>query len=158
MPCYMKYGDIKGDVTADKYKDWIELHSVQFGVGRALTQGGGSGGNREAGKASVSEVTVSKVCDESSVYLFQEACKGLATDCEIHLTTVQKDTLQPYMEYKLTKCMISGFSTSSGGDRPSESISLNFLKIETAFTPYLATGAAGTPIKAFYDLTSATAG
>jgi type VI secretion system secreted protein Hcp len=154
----MKYGTIKGDVQADKYKDWIELNSVQLGVGRGIAQGGGSGLNREAGKASVSEVTVTKQCDESSVYLFQEACKGLATDCEIHLTTVQKDTLQPYLQFKLTDCLISGFSTSSGGDRPTESVSLNFLKIETAFTPYDTKGGPGTPIKANYDMTKATSG
>ena len=158
MPCYMKYGTIKGDVQADAYKEWIELHTMQFGVGRGIAQGGGSGLNREAGKASVSEITVTKTCDESSVYLFQEACKGLATDCQIHLTTVQKDTLQPYLEYKLTDCLISGFSTSSGGDRPIESLSLNFLKVETAFTPYDSKGTAGTPIKAFYNLSDATSG
>ncbi|MGD9885959.1 MAG: type VI secretion system tube protein Hcp, partial [Reyranella sp.] len=28
----MKFGDIKGQVTADGFKDWIELNSFQYGV------------------------------------------------------------------------------------------------------------------------------
>jgi len=36
MALYMKYGDIKGAVTTDGFKDWIELNSFQWGVGRAI--------------------------------------------------------------------------------------------------------------------------
>jgi type VI secretion system secreted protein Hcp len=38
--------------------------------------------------------------------------------------------MQAYLTFTLTNTMISGFSVSSGGDRPSESLSLNFSKIE----------------------------
>lgn len=31
MAIYMKYGDIKGAVTTDGFKDWIELNSFQWG-------------------------------------------------------------------------------------------------------------------------------
>jgi type VI secretion system secreted protein Hcp len=34
------------------------------------------------------------------------------------------------MAYKLTDVMVSSYSISSGGDRPMESLSLNFTKIE----------------------------
>jgi type VI secretion system secreted protein Hcp len=37
--------------------------------------------------------------------------------------------VQPYMVYELEGCGISGYSVSSGGDRPVESLSLNFDKI-----------------------------
>ena len=152
MPIYMKYADIKGDVDAKEYKDWIGLLSFQVGVGRHMTQAGGSGKNREAGKASVSEIVVTKECDESSVKLFQEACKGLAVDVKIDFTTVQNDTLKPFLQYTLKECMISQFSSSSGGDRPNESLALNFTFIETKFTPYDAKDKAGNPISASYNL------
>ena len=38
-------------------------------------------------------------------------------------------SVQAYMVYELEGCGLSGYSVSSGGDRPSESISLNFDKI-----------------------------
>ena len=34
MALYMKYGDIKGAVTTDGFKDWIELNSFQWGASR----------------------------------------------------------------------------------------------------------------------------
>ena len=36
MAIYMKFGDIKGSVTTDGFKDWIELGKFQWGVGRSV--------------------------------------------------------------------------------------------------------------------------
>jgi type VI secretion system secreted protein Hcp len=52
--------------------------------------------------------------------------------------------------------MISGFSTSSGGDRPSESISLNFTKIEYKSVQMSADGSTATSPSITYDLSTAT--
>jgi len=56
------------------------------------------------------------------------------------------------MEYTLTNTMISGWSTSSGGDRPSESISLNFTKIQVDPTTIDATGKIGNANPVTYDV------
>jgi type VI secretion system secreted protein Hcp len=45
------------------------------------------------------------------------------------------DAPQKYLEYKLEGASISGFSVSSGGDRPTESVSINFDKITMSYTP-----------------------
>lgn len=42
--------------------------------------------------------------------------------------------------------MISGYSVSSGGDTPSESLSLNFTKVEMRDHRHDNKGAAGSPI------------
>ena len=39
MPIYIKYGDIKGDVTATGHlgsEGWVEINSFQFGIGRGI--------------------------------------------------------------------------------------------------------------------------
>ena len=41
MAIYMNFGDIKGRVTTDGFKDWIELNSCQLGVGRGVSSGAG---------------------------------------------------------------------------------------------------------------------
>jgi type VI secretion system Hcp family effector len=41
-----------------------------------------------------------------------------------------EDRFEPYMKYILEDLLVSGYSVSSGGDRPTESLSLNFTKIE----------------------------
>jgi type VI secretion system secreted protein Hcp len=51
--------------------------------------------------------------------------------------------------------IIDGYSVSSGGDRPSESISMNFTKIEYKYTPFDDQHKAGTPVPVTYDLATA---
>jgi type VI secretion system secreted protein Hcp len=134
MPIYMQYdnGAITGDVTEEHHKDWIELSSAQFGIGRGITSPtpGGSK-DREASDPSVSEVVVTKIMDNASADLFKESLKGVGKQCVIEFcVSTQEQGMQPYLTWTLTNTMISGNSMSSGGDRPNESLSLNFTKIE----------------------------
>ena len=76
MAIYMKYGSIKGPVTTDGFKDWIELNSFQWGAGRAIGSATGHSNSREHSSPSFSEVTVRKRTDLSSPELFLEAVAG----------------------------------------------------------------------------------
>lgn len=131
MPIYMKYAEIKGDVTEATHKGWIELNSFQWGVGRGISTPVGNAANREASIPSVSEISVTKQSDSSSVKLLTEAYHGEGEKVEIDFCKTDKKTVEVYQKFTLTNCMISGYSTSSGGDRPNESLSLNFTKVET---------------------------
>jgi type VI secretion system secreted protein Hcp len=62
------------------------------------------------------------------------------------------EALETYMSYELSNSLISGYSMSSGGDRPSESVSFNFTKIEMKYTPYDNEHKAQSPIPAGYDI------
>jgi type VI secretion system secreted protein Hcp len=56
-------------------------------------------------------------------------------------------------EDRLSKAvLISSFTSQSGDGMPSESISLNFTKIEYSYSPQKADGSLDTAIKATYDL------
>jgi type VI secretion system secreted protein Hcp len=57
----------------------------------------------------------------------------------------------------LENAMIASYSASSGGDRPMESFSINFTKIEYKYTPFDDKHKAGTPVPVKYDLTTASA-
>ena len=158
MAIYLKLGDIKGEVTAEGFKDQIECHSLQWGVGRSISTPVGAVTNREASAPSISEVTMSKNLDKASIGLFTEAVVGKkekALTATITVTKTGGDALEKVVVYTLTNTMISGYSVSSGGDRPSESISLNFTKIEIEVTPEAAAGDDGTPVRASYDLATA---
>ena len=152
MAIYLKIDGINGKVTAQGHEKWIDVGSVQWGVGRAISSSVGTAKDREASKPSISEVSVTKLMDESSPLIFTEACVGKAKKVQIHLCTTGTEKLDTYMEYVLEDCMISGYSVSSGGDRPSESISLSFTKMEMKFIPYDDAGKPGSPIPAGYDM------
>lgn len=134
MAIYMKYGDMNGEVTAKGYEKWIELNSCQWGVGRGITSGAGGGSKRESSAPSVSEIVVTKTMDAFSPLALKEAIGGEGVTVKIEFTrTDQKGNHQAFQKYILDNTMISGYSISSGGDRPSESISLNFTKFDSEY-------------------------
>jgi len=137
MAIYMQFGSVKGKVTTKGYEDWIELGSFQFGVGRGVSSPHGSSSDREASAPSVSEITVSSQMDASSNPLFTDAVAGVfKSTVIIAMTTTGQGAVQEFVRYTLSSCGLSGYSVSSGGDRPSESMSLNFTKVEIKYTTY----------------------
>jgi len=132
---YMKFGDIKGDVTTVGFSDWIELNSFQFGVSRNLSSGA-SGAAREGTAPSISEIVITKHLDASSPKLYEDSLAGDAdTKVTIKMTTTTKNKTETYLTYELTDCAVSNYALSSGGELPMESLSLNFLKIMVTPTP-----------------------
>ena len=152
MAIYLKYGSIKGDVTTDGLKDWIELHSFQWGVGRGISSAARGSKTREGSEPSISEVVVTKMLDTASPNLFIDAVAGeMNTEATIKLTSTIKNKVDTYLQYVLSNTGLSGYSISSGGDRPTESLSLNFTKVVWTFTPR-GSDLSGTPDTVGYDL------
>ncbi len=154
MPIYMNYNDlaIKGDVTEEKHAGWIECNSFQWGVGRGVSSPTGASADRESSAPSVSEIVVTKATDLASPKLLNEALQGQGKKVVIDFCKTDKGLLTVYMTYTLEDCMISGYSVSSGGERPSESCSLNFTKVEYKNIPQKDDGTPGTPETVAYDL------
>ena len=117
MAIYMKFGDIKGSVTTDGFKDWIELGSFQWGVGRSVNSTSGSSDTREGSEPSVSEIVVTKRMDKASPKLWQDAVGGdFSKDVTISMTTTTKDKVETFVEYDLKEVGLSGYSSSGRAD------------------------------------------
>ncbi len=154
MAIYVKYEGIPGEATHENHKQWLDVGSLQWGMGRAISTPSGSTANREASEPSVSEVSITKQMDAASPLFFTEACTGaIGKKVEIHLVSTGNPG-NTYAEYVLTNALVSAYSTSSGGDRPSESISISFTKVEYKFIPYDDKNKAGTPTTVSYDLST----
>ncbi len=142
--------EIKGTSQVEAHKDWIELGSIQLGVGRAISNVGGSA-DRETSNPSFSELTCSKATDIASPELFMQAVCGKSLGkAEVHfLNTGGADKKQQvYLKIELEGAMISAYSASSGGDRPSESFGINFSKISYQYDSFDgSTVKTGTPKK-----------
>jgi len=151
---YMKWGSVNGGVTTDGFKDWIDLHSFQWGVGRAIGSATRSSETREGSEPSISEVVVTKRMDKSSGPLWADAVGGdLNTKVNIKMTTTTKDKVESFLEYEFSETGLSGYSVSaSGADAPTESLSLNFAKVIWSYTGR-DSKIGGSPIKVGYDLT-----
>jgi type VI secretion system secreted protein Hcp len=155
MAILVKYGDIKGESKVEGFTDHFEVSSFQFGVGRGISSARGTS-TREASIVSVSEITMTKQTDGTSIKFFEEALKG-KLDQKVEIRFVRTGGAKPtaFFTVDLEGCGVSGFSLSSGGDRPSESISLNFDKVKLGYDP-VGDDLTGAPAYYTWDLSKAT--
>ena len=130
--------EIKGDSVVQGHEDWITVDSLQFGVGRAISASGG-GRDRETSNPSFSEVSLSKSMDKASTELMMQATSGKSLgDATIHFIqtggTDVKD--QAYLEITLVEAIVSSYSVSSGGERPTESVAINFNGLKMKYNQF----------------------
>jgi type VI secretion system secreted protein Hcp len=157
MPIYLQYdsGKVKGDVTAAGHEKWIEVSSFSWSVGRNIRVKPGKVSDREAAAPSISEVTITKTLDDATPLLLQEALSGEGVHTQIDFCKTDGKELEVYASYLLENCMLSGYSVSSGGERPEESLTLNFTAIECQVVPASAAGSDGKMNRVMYDLATA---
>lgn len=155
MSIYMQFDGIQGDATDTGFEQWITLDTFQWGIGRGITTPVGSAANREASQPSVSEITVTKQLDIASNPLFQ----NIVTDqggktVKISFTRTGSGG-DKFLEYTLTNTLISGYHITSSGDRPVESLSLNFTKVQIMVKMLDPSNNAANPNTTSYDLATA---
>ena len=144
---------IKGESQIDGHMNWISIDSFQMGVGRAITTTG-RGSDRDTSNPSFSEATFHRSTDKASPDLFKQATHGVSLgEATIHFLQVGAgDKTQTYLEYVLGEPIISSYSISSGGDRPTESFSINFVKIHKKYTAFSKGAKAGEQPEFKWDL------
>jgi len=159
MTIYMKVESIDGAVTAKGFEKWIELNSFHFATSRAISMEAGNIANRNHGRPSVSEIVVTKMMEQSSFGLLQEALRGdKGKKVTIKIVEVAQDKFREYVSYELEDTLLSGYSVSTGGDVPVETVTLSYSRITTSFTSTDKTNKAGQPARVVYDLAQGVAG
>jgi len=157
MAIYLKLADIKGNVTAAGFEDQIAIDSLTFGVGRGITMEAGNMSNREATRPSLSEVSVSKMLDNSATALFKGSVTGAAGQKAVFtFVRTGADQVDTFMTYELEDCLISSYQMSAQGDgEPVENISFSFSKLLVEYIDNDKSNAAGSKQVVGYDLTTA---
>jgi type VI secretion system secreted protein Hcp len=132
---FLDIPDIKGQSTIKGFEDKIEILSASHGVAMQITASPSSS-ERTSGKPNHQDLTVSKYVDLSTCPLIA-ACNAGTNLKEVKLTVGRNDagTVLPYLVYTLENTIVSSISVSAGGgDRPTETITLNYTKIKWDFT------------------------
>lgn len=131
---FLKIDGIKGESTDDKHKDWMEILSFGWGVSQTASASTSSTGGGTSARADFQDLTITKTMDSASPLLFKACAKGdHIKEATLELCRSGGDKLK-YMEYKLTDVVISSVSAGGGGGEPTESVSLNYGKIEQTYT------------------------
>ena len=128
---FIKIGDIKGESTDKDHKDEIDFLAWNWGLSNTVTDVGGGG----AGKANLQDFSFIKFTDLSTTDLMKSTLDGKhIKDATI---TIRKSGDKPvdFLKYVLKDVIVTSVSTggSVGEDRPTESVTLNFGKIETHY-------------------------
>jgi type VI secretion system secreted protein Hcp len=150
---FAKIGDIKGESTDDKHKDEIDVLSYSWGVTQTGTLAFGGGGG--AGKAQFSDFQFMTTTSKASPKLFLSCASGEhIKEATITVRKAGEGKREDYLIIKMNDVLVSSFQTSgsSGQDRPTESVSMAFAKVEFTYKPQNADGSLGTPVTAGWDL------
>jgi type VI secretion system secreted protein Hcp len=147
---FLKLEGIPGESLDDRHKDEIEILSFSFGA----TQTGGITGGGGAGKVIFSDISFTKPVDKSSPQLYLQCAQGKHIPTAILYGRKAGERPTDYYIIKLTDVLISSVQTSgaSGGDRPTESLSLNFTKIEFSYARQKPDGSFEPPIQTGWDI------
>ena len=155
---FLKIDGIVGDSIDESHKDEIDVLSWSWGVTQTggnsgAGASGGSGGG--AGKATFEDFHFVSRIGKASPKLFLASATGShhKTAALSGVRVGGKGPSNEFLKYKLSDVVVT--SDQHAGDQadfPVEEFSLSYSKIEISYTPQTATGAAGTAIKAGFDV------
>jgi type VI secretion system secreted protein Hcp len=152
---YLNIPGVTGECQATGFTNWIDISSYSVGASNPTTVGTGTGSG--AGKVDISSVSIQKSIDLATPSLFLNCCSGnhYAT-AEIQVLEAGGAAPVAFLVIDFTQVFIDSISWggSSGGGKPSESVSFSFASIQFTYTPQLATGGGGTPVPFGWNILS----
>jgi type VI secretion system secreted protein Hcp len=157
---YMQSHNVKGfegESKAPGYEGWIEIDSFQIGGDVGVIPPSGGGTARDISAPSLSEMTITKRSDKTSTAFFGGMTQGTPIP-ELRVFVAPPSNPGRLIKIYLRDVLISGFSWSSGGDFPSESLSFNYVAIKIEYYSTNADGAETLLGSAVWDQATAKAG
>ncbi len=152
---FLDLPDIPGDSSIKGFEKKIECTSFSHGVSAQVTYDV-SNENRTSGRPSHQDLTLTKYVDSATPLINQKCCEG-ANLGTVTVTIGRNDsgTILPFLIYTLDDCIISSASCSGGGgDKPTESISLNYSAIDWTYVSQKEAGGQAGKIVGVWDVST----
>ncbi|PYS51605.1 MAG: type VI secretion system tube protein Hcp [Acidobacteria bacterium] len=132
--------DVTGESSLSDYAGKMELLSFSHGVAMQIT-GDLSNTERTSGKPNHQDMTVTKYLDAASPVLAQSCCQGKGfPQVDIVIGRNDSGKVIELMRYTMKNVLISSISIGGGGgDKPVETVTLNYNDIAWKFTSQKAT-------------------
>lgn len=145
---FLKFDDIKGESQNDRHKGEIDVQGAGFSAKRGPFVAGEFG----SGPATFGHLCFLKRLDKATPVLVQHLAAGQHIKSAVLTYAKPGDKGLDYLVITLSDVLVSSYSTSSGSDFPTETISLNYGKIELEYTPRKADGSGDAPIGTGWDV------
>lgn len=142
---FLKIGDIKGESTDDKHKDWIEVLSWSWGT----SAGTGKTRKGTAPAICIADLVLTKNVDSSSPQLIMNGVLGQAAKEATLVMRKAGKGQQEFLIIKMNDVLVSSYQT--GGSSQSEAqlldqVVLHFSSINGEYRPQNPDGSLGTPV------------
>src|ERR1700754_445699 len=135
IDAFMKLGDLAGESPVKGFEDQMQVLAWSWGLSQTGTTHMGTGGG--AGKVNVQDLSFTRYVDKASPAIILACCKGTHYDkATLTLRKAGGDPLA-YLTVTLTDVIITSVSGggSSGEDRQTENVTLNFASFAYAYQP-----------------------
>lgn len=127
--------DLKGESARQGFAGRIDLLSFSHAVAMQVT-GDFGGSERTAGRPSHQDLSVTKYLDSASPVLYQRCCEGrVFPQAEVVVGSDSGGAFAEQMRYTLKNVIVTSVSVAGGGDRPVESLTLNYTEIKWKYSP-----------------------
>jgi type VI secretion system secreted protein Hcp len=158
---FLQLDGVPGEATDDKHKDWIELLSYDHHVTQPVSSTRSSAGGAATGRSQHGDLAITKFVDKASPKLLEAVSNGKHfSKAKIEVCRAGGSQVK-FLEINLEEVMISNVSYSShgaskdGSELPTESVHLNYGKIEWIYTQQKRKdGSGGGNVTAKYDVTA----
>lgn len=158
MAVFLKLDGIEGESKDDRHAKEIDVAAWSLGVTNSgSTHSGGGGG---AGRATFTDLAVTKLLDKASPALMLAVATGRhLRSGRLTVTGVGPRPLEYLVvdleDVRVTSCLLAD---AADPERPTENVALAYGKIHVAYTQQSPTGAPGTVSELTWDLVHNTPG
>jgi type VI secretion system secreted protein Hcp len=152
VDCFLKIDGIEGESKDTKHKGSIEISGWSWGAAQTGTSS--SGGGAGAGKVAMQDAHFSMSVSKASPKLMLACAKGDHIKQAVLTCRKAGTDQQEYLKYTFSDVLISSFQTggAGGGVTPTETLTLNFSKIEVEYKEQQHDGTLGGRIKTGWDV------
>jgi len=149
---FLKIKGIEGESFDAKHKNEIDVLSWSWGQTQTGSHAAGGGGG--AGKVNMQDFSFVMKVNKASPKLLLACANGEHIPEATLVCRKAGKEQQEFLTIKLSDCLVSSFQTggSAGSEFETESVSLNFAKIQYEYRAQKADGTLDGAIKAGYDL------
>lgn len=148
---FLKLDDIKGESMDSKHKEEIEIESFSWGEVQPGTAGHGGGAG--AAKVQRQDLSLTKKFDKSSPVLMIACATGQHFKQAVLSIRKAGGDQQDYLKMTMDELIVSSYNTNAGSGEliPTESVTLNFTKLEMSYKEQKPDGSLGAEVKQKYD-------
>jgi type VI secretion system secreted protein Hcp len=150
---FLKLGDLKGESQVKGFEDQIQVLAWSWGMSQMGTTHTGSGSG--AGRVNVNDLSFTHYVDAATPSLIFACCTGKHYEEATLVMRKAGGEPLPYLTIKMKDLIVTSVSTgsSSGEERQTEIVALNFASFELSYQPQDNKGAKkGGAISISYDI------